>query len=93
VNAVMIAVQSKISAVMTRPPRHLKLGSVVAIAAQLWSETVEVQDSLPTPRLLLVCTRWCLHQSPTRHPIDVVRHYVGPQRCGDTPTLGRVATL
>ena len=32
------------------------LGSVVAIAAQLWSETVEVQDSLPTPRLPVVCT-------------------------------------
>jgi hypothetical protein len=38
------------------------LDSVVAVAAQLWSETVKVQDSLPTPRFLLVCTRWCLHQ-------------------------------
>jgi hypothetical protein len=45
-----------------RPPRRLMLGSVVAVAAQLWSETAEVPDSLRTPRLLLVCSRWCLHQ-------------------------------
>ena len=40
-----------------RLPRHLMRDSVVGVAAQLWSETVEVHDSLPTPRLLLVCTR------------------------------------
>src|SRR5271166_4414836 len=57
---------------MTRSPRHPVLDSVVAVAAHPWSETVEVQDSLPTPPLLLVCTRWCLHQfrevtSPSPH--------------------------
>jgi hypothetical protein len=39
-----------------RSPRHPELGSVVAVA-QLWSETVALPDSLPTPQLRLVCTR------------------------------------
>lgn len=44
---------------------------LVVVAAHPWSKPVEVQDSLLTPRSLVVPTRWCAHQfrEPSNGPM------------------------